>query len=330
MLQMVHCSQYLSKKKEREHLDYGEVAYEACANSFNSLRKYRNLAKLACVLCVYGCTYERGVDEQTNFHGSETAWMLIIFLPVVLLNFIRTLKAIAVISMIGNVLMIGAFVFILQHLLRADHVTSRLPWFTDFNGVMTACGSIMCYPWKQAEKTRRHDRSLRSVVSGVSLVSVVYAGSGLFGYITYGSDVKGSITLNLPQNCQLYLCFCQTDADFGRLLRFCIQQYVIVEMLWPSVRTKIGKIALLSKQGCDLPLELVFRAGLVTIAMLIALAVPNLEEIIPLVGITAGMLLAFIPSLMDTMTFLPVLLEKSKQTSRWSIYARIFRTACWL
>jgi proton-coupled amino acid transporter len=34
---------------------------------------------------------------------------------------------------------------------------------------------------------------------GMAVVSMVYAGTGFFGYITYGRDVKGSITLNLPQ-----------------------------------------------------------------------------------------------------------------------------------
>lgn len=28
----------------------------------------------------------------------------------------------------------------------------------------------------------------------------LYVGMGLFGYLRYGSDVKGSITLNLPQD----------------------------------------------------------------------------------------------------------------------------------
>uniref|UniRef100_A0A914RA29 Amino acid transporter transmembrane domain-containing protein n=1 Tax=Panagrolaimus davidi TaxID=227884 RepID=A0A914RA29_9BILA len=45
--------------------------------------------------------------------------------------------------------------------------------------------------------------------------------------------------------------------------------------------------------------------------MSLAIGIPNLEEIIPLIGVTAGIFMAFIyPSLIDTMTFLPILLMK--------------------
>lgn len=48
--------------------------------------------------------------------------------------------------------------------------------------------------------------------------------------------------------------------------------------------------------------------------MLIAIAVPNIDEIISLVGITSGMLMAFIlPATLEMITFLPVILEE-KQT----------------
>jgi solute carrier family 36 (proton-coupled amino acid transporter) len=36
--------------------------------------------------------------------------------------------------------------------------------------------------------------------SGLSLGSLIYASIGFFGYIAYGNEVKGSITLNLPQH----------------------------------------------------------------------------------------------------------------------------------
>ena len=47
--------------------------------------------------------------------------------------------------------------------------------------------------------------------------------------------------------------------------------------------------------------------------MLIAIAVPNLEDIIPLVGITCGSLLALIfPATLDTVTFLPRMLKRRR------------------
>jgi proton-coupled amino acid transporter len=34
----------------------------------------------------------------------------------------------------------------------------------------------------------------------MSLIIILYVGLGLFGYLKYGEDVEGSITLNLPMN----------------------------------------------------------------------------------------------------------------------------------
>lgn len=34
--------------------------------------------------------------------------------------------------------------------------------------------------------------------SAMIMIVILYVGMGLFGYLNYGSDVYGSITLNLP------------------------------------------------------------------------------------------------------------------------------------
>uniref|UniRef100_A0A914KVW2 Amino acid transporter transmembrane domain-containing protein n=1 Tax=Meloidogyne incognita TaxID=6306 RepID=A0A914KVW2_MELIC len=126
------------------------------------------------------------------------------------------------------------------------------------------------------------------------------------------------------------------------LASFLLQMYVIVEIVWTKCRkllfeeqmeNKISKedyekeskddscqyeekevtdnkrwIPLLP-QHFKLGTELLVRTLLVTVCFLFAAAVPNLERIIPLVGITSGMLLAFVyPTLIDLLTFLPQLL----------------------
>ena len=50
MLQLVHCSQHLSKKKGNANFNYGSVALEACSNSFRWIKPYRNIMR-----CHYSC-----------------------------------------------------------------------------------------------------------------------------------------------------------------------------------------------------------------------------------------------------------------------------------
>jgi len=63
--------------------------------------------------------------------------------------------------------------------------------------------------------------------------------------------------------------------------------------------------------------------------MSFAFAVPFLEQIISIVGITSGTFLAFIfPAILDTMTFLPLLLkEESEGKMRWRAYARLLQNS---
>ncbi|VDK25062.1 unnamed protein product [Anisakis simplex] len=72
-----------------------------------------------------------------------SVYMFIVFVPLVLINYIRTLRVIAVFSWIANILMLTSFVIIFQDLLRSEHVTSTLPWITDFDSLATAAGAIL-------------------------------------------------------------------------------------------------------------------------------------------------------------------------------------------
>lgn len=82
-----------------------------------------------------------------------------------------------------------------------------LPAITSFEGIMEACGSIlytfegqaMVLPMENRLKNPKHMVGPFGVLSiGMGLVTIVYATAGFIGYITYGKDVQGSITLNLP------------------------------------------------------------------------------------------------------------------------------------
>ncbi|KAK6015523.1 hypothetical protein OSTOST_19052, partial [Ostertagia ostertagi] len=139
----------------------------------------------------------------------------------------------------------------------------------------------------------------------MSLVTIIYTYCGFYGYITFGSAVQGSVTLNLPDTTvnvvvKILLVFV---VFFGNVL----QLYVIIEMLWPKLKEKL--VMRKCRSITVLLLEYLFRIA----CLLWAIAIPNLNEIIPFVGITAGMLLSLIiPSAIDLIVFYPV---RSKSSS---------------
>ncbi|KAE9552001.1 hypothetical protein FO519_004764, partial [Halicephalobus sp. NKZ332] len=324
MLQLVHCSQYLSRKKGDISLDYGSVAYEACSSSFRWLRPYKSIAKfivnaaiialqigICSVSCVFIGAHIQEIVEQYWSPGlSKQVYLLIILLPLILINYVRTLRIIAVISFIGMILMISSLLFIFQYLVRQEHQFGSLPLVTDFNGIMIATGSILYSFEGQAmvlplENKLKHPEKMVGpfgVLScGMTAVTLVYSVCGLLGYATYGEKVQGSITLNLPD--QPIFTVIKGLFVLVVFLGYALQQYIIVEMTYPPIHTFLSsktKILRRLRMPKSVIPELFYRTLLVLLEMSFAIAVPNLDQIIPLVGVTAGMFLALVfPAMLD-------------------------------
>ena len=72
---------------------------------------------------------------------------------------------------------------------------------------------------------------------GMILVTTLYVSMGLLGYLTFGEDICGSVTLNLP-NETLYASV-KILYSFVIFISFAIQFYVPISFLWPSIRDKL-------------------------------------------------------------------------------------------
>ncbi|VDM49048.1 unnamed protein product [Toxocara canis] len=171
-------------------LRYGDVAYEACSNSFVWLQ-----------------SWNRALKTFTN------AMLVLLQMGVCCVSYVfiaahlqqEICKILLAISFMSNRLVI--MFRCLQELITAPHVTSELPWITNFNGIISAAGSILYSFEGQAmvlplENKLKHSEDMVGatgvLTTGMSLVTIVYAASGFFGYITFGETVRGSIALNLP------------------------------------------------------------------------------------------------------------------------------------
>ncbi|KAF7635812.1 Aa_trans domain-containing protein [Meloidogyne graminicola] len=253
------------------------------------------------------------------FKPTQVQWMLLIFPPFLIINFLRSIKSISIISTIGNILCFISFGYIFQYLIRIENKTIKLlPGITDFEGVMAACGSIlysfegqaMVLPLENKLKKPSQMVGIFGILSiGLFFVSLVLAMSGFLGFIAFGQNVRGSITLNLPQN-NIQFSILRLALTIVIYLGFVIQMYVIVDMFWPLLCKKLEKKRRNIFNNFKLFIELGLRTFLIIITTIV---VPNLEEIIPLVGVTTGMLLAFlIPSLLDILTWLPIRIKRKE------------------
>lgn len=98
--------------------------------------------------------------------------------------------------------------------------------------------------------------------SGMMLVVLLNTAVGFSSYAKFGNKLEGSVTLNLPQDgifIAIKLIFALTS-----FFNFVIQQYVIVDRLWPIIESYLKSKNYL--ENVIYFFELFFRALIVGIS----------------------------------------------------------------
>ncbi|KAF7637094.1 Aa_trans domain-containing protein [Meloidogyne graminicola] len=256
MMQLVKCAQFFYRQFNIPFLSYGDLARQTCSISFRWIRPYKNISKAVVDSTIlflefgFCSTYYLFIAitlkefYEEFFHMSSSSsfqWLMAIYIPMVLFNFLRTLKFIAWLSTFGNFCIVGSLAFLLQYVIRYPNYTiGEMPFFNTFDGLLTAAGSII-YSFEAQTLVLPMENKLKKpgqmlgpfgiLSGGIFLASLVYSSIGFFGYVAYGDKIKGSITQNLPQH-QISFTIVKLAICISVLASFLLQMYVIVEIVW--------------------------------------------------------------------------------------------------
>ncbi|XP_063073512.1 neutral amino acid uniporter 4 [Engraulis encrasicolus] len=309
---LVNCSHQLSDRMKRSPLGYSDTVAVAMENSSSLLIRKgasygRVLVSFFLVLTQLGfCSVYfvflaeniKQVVEGNRGNGGEDAgldvrvYMVLLLCPLVMMSWIRDLRHMAVLSALANIAMAISLVLIFTYISTGFGDPSRLPLvsslkrFPFFFGTAIFAFEGIGVVLPLENQMREPARFPLALNVGMGVVILLYVSLGTLGYLHFGDDIKGSITLNLPHHSwsnQLV----KVLYSLGVCVSFVVQFFVPAEILLPPL---LAHVTDKWKQT----IEFLLRALLVCVTCVMAILVPRLDLVISLVGAVSSSALALV------------------------------------
>lgn len=177
---------------------------------------------------------------------------------------------------------------------------------------MTGIGAVM--PLENTMKKPQQFLGFPSILLiAMITITVMYFFMGLFGFIRFGDEIQGSITLNLPTD-EWSAIMGQVLIGLAILLTIGLKFYIAMDILLKKLENKIAKTRNVS--------EIAIRCGMMILMGGFAVAVPELGPFISLVGaVFHSTLSIFVPALIEI-----VLLQTNggHGLMNWKLWKNIF------
>ncbi|XP_017477885.1 PREDICTED: proton-coupled amino acid transporter-like protein CG1139 [Rhagoletis zephyria] len=332
---LVKTSQDICKEYQIPALTFAETAERVFEKGPKSLQSWSLFVRrfvdgglmttyfaAACVYMVFIATsfhdvinYDLGLDWDVRIYIAMTV------IPCLMIGQIRNLKLLVPFSTLANGFIVITFGIVLYYMFSEPlefsdkpliAETTKIPlFFATVIFAMEGIGSVM--PIENAMKKPQQFLGCPGVLNTAMLVVVaLYATIGFLGYARYGSEVRGSITLNLKEGTIL--------ADIAKLLiavasicAYGLVFYIPIDTLWKNISHKFNE------KNHNIT-QIILRTCIILISGAIAAAIPNLEPFISLVGAVFLSLLGFfVPSVCETVHLWPDRLGWCK----WKLYKNL-------
>ncbi|XP_017056203.1 proton-coupled amino acid transporter-like protein CG1139 isoform X2 [Drosophila ficusphila] len=325
----VHCERMLIRGSilavERtpgvDFLDYPETVEKSFEHGPRPLRKMSRFMKL--VVEMFLCVTQFGfcaiyfvfitdnlhqVLQQNGIDISESMTMLITLLPAMIPSLMTNLKYISPVSLLANVALLFGLIATLtiafsdgpmpsigeRHLFTGG---SQLALFFG-TALFSYEGIALILPLRNSMRRPENFSTRFGVLnSTMFLTTCLFIFTGVVGYMRWGEEVAGSITLNLVVE-EVFSQVVKVIAAVGVFLGYPIQFFVMIKILWPPLKRSND-----CAQKYPITMQVCLRFIMVMMTFGVALVVPKLNLFISLIGALCSTCLAFvIPVLIDFVT----------------------------
>ncbi|XP_054289296.1 proton-coupled amino acid transporter-like protein pathetic [Macrosteles quadrilineatus] len=315
---VVKCAHVLYYKTRTPAMSFADVGEAAFTHGPPWGRKFAKLARVSILVGLFlsyfgtcsvytviiGNNFQQVIDYHLGFENNQRIYIIALLVPLILMSWVPNLKSLAPVSMVANLFMglgLGiTFYYLVQDLPSPQEMPQVAPvmewpiFFSICIFAMEAIGVVM--PLENSMSNPQHFIGICGVLNqGMGGVTLVYILLGFLGYVKYGDETKGSITLNLPTEDFL----AQSVKILVGLAVFCtygLQYYVCLEIVWNGVKDRFSKGSRMA--------EYVVRTLLTSASVLLAVAVPTIGPFIGLIGAFCFSLLGLIiPIFIEIVTY---------------------------
>lgn len=315
---LIHANRIVSRRLQCGMLEYQELFPKAMQIGPKVLRPYAQWSATAVNTCLlltqlgFCCVYSLFVAENISQFLSELTPLTLkpihylgLLLPLfILLSFVKSLSHLSLASSMANLLQSIGLLIVMFNLVQDLPSVTSVPSFGQvtkyplfFGTAIYAFEGIgLILPLQKEMATPQSLTGYTGVLnSSMLIVALCNIAIGFFGYLKFGNNVAGSITLNLPAE-PIYQS-CKMIFAVAIFLSYAIQYYVPFYIIWQFIKNRFNL-----KEGTKFTttLEYFSRSALVIFTIALAAAVPKLELFISLVGALSSSGLALIfPPLID-------------------------------
>jgi len=231
-------------------------------------------------------------------------YLLILFIPIILICSIRNLKYLSPLTIIANILELVGLAIIF-YFIFASPITNvedaplfssplRFPIF--FGTALFAFGGIAVVLPVQNQMT--HPKDMLGP-SGAIVISILFCGfsylaMGFCGFIKFGIDTLPSISLNLPAD-NLLAQSCQAMFALAVYFSYALQFYVVMDIISSNVITTY------IPDNWQLLVDYTIRFLLNLLIFCLAATIPWMDLLVALIScLTISTLSVMVPALIDT------------------------------
>ncbi|XP_028033263.1 proton-coupled amino acid transporter-like protein pathetic [Bombyx mandarina] len=334
---LVKTSQDVSRVAKVPSLGYAETVEAVFATGPQTLRKFSRASRIfidwamaftilgACA--VYVILLVESVQQIVDYFYAdnginETMYCLMFLVPILIFTQIKNLKYLAPFSGFANILLVLTFLICLYYICNEFPDLDSRPTSVNIGNLPLFIGTVIfamegigvVLPVENTMAKPQHFLGCPGVLNlTMSVVVLLYMIMGFLGYVKYGDQAMGSITLNLDTG-EIPALIAKIFIILAIFFTYTLQFYVPMEIVWRNTKDHVA-------QKYHNITEAVMRAVFAALTVVAAATLPSLEQVIGLEGAFFYSFLGLIaPSILD----LIFKWERGLGRNNWILFKDLF------